>query len=109
MALVSNDPCLECKTDTYAYPINANYRPIVRVFEAPYKSGDCPIFEQMFSFHVFEDAGGTQIEEWYFMDTDFNCWVGEKEVFIRDYKDETFDENKNYEIRIYQSNEPTVS
>lgn len=105
MALVSNDPCLECKTDTYAYPTDANYRPIIRVFEAPYKSGNCPIIEKMLSLEAYEDASGTNVEEWHFRDTDFNIFVGEKEVFIRDFTNEIFDENKNYEIRIYQSDE----
>lgn len=105
MASVSNNPCLDCETDTYAYPINADYCPIVQVFEAPYESGDCPIIEKILSLEAYEDAGGTWIEDWHFSDTDFDIIVGEEEVFIRDLTNEALEENKDYEIRIYPSDE----
>lgn len=87
---------ISCTTDTYAYPLDADYKPIVRVYESPYRSGDCPIIEEIL---------GLGATSWVNNSADFSVSINERVVDVLDFTRETLEENKDYEIRIYQSDE----
>lgn len=96
MASAEPQLTISCPTDTYAYPLDANYKPIVRVYESPYKSGDCPVIEELLNL------GATS---WVNSSADFSVSINERVVDVLDFTRETLEENKDYEIRIYQSDE----
>lgn len=102
MASAEPQLTISCTTDTYAYPLDADYKPIVRVYESPYKSGDCPIIEEVLG--IFQSDGtGT----WALVNpsTDLSIAINERRIDVLDFTREILEENKDYEIRIYQSDE----
>lgn len=94
MASVEPKLTISCPTDTYAYSLDANYKPIVRVYESPYKSGDCPVIEELLNLGA---------SSWVNTSTDFSVSINERVVDVLDFTEEVLEENKSYEIRIYQS------
>ena len=90
-------------TEQMAYPINSEYYPLIRVFEAPYTVGDCPVDEVVVS--GIELEGGEDI--WLVRDGDSDrraCITNTYVQIVADSEND-YTEGDSYEIRIYASDE----
>lgn len=87
----------------YAYPIDSEYLPIIRVFEAPYTDGDCPIAEYLLT------SDGYQWLLYSDDDRHVIAGIGLGAVSVTDTLEVPFVEGKSYEVRIYESTVPVSS
>lgn len=88
------------ETEEVAYPFDSQYYPLIRVFEAPYSVGDCPVDEVQLSEY--------NENEWYVDDSEDNkrrASIDENRVSIRSVEGNDYEIDKSYEVRIYPSDE----
>ena len=87
-------------TEAIAYSLEELYYPLIRVFEAPYVEGDCPVDEVLVS--------GLGANSWItFVDMDDvdyrRAEIRSNLVFIRSLEGNDYEIGKEYEVRIYRS------
>lgn len=88
-------------TEQAAYSLDEEYYPLIRVFEAPYTVGDCPIDEVL--------VRGYTGNEWFCKDgTSIRASIDDTQVTIRCESENEYTVDKEYEVRIYRSNEPLI-
>lgn len=86
-------------TEQIAYPLESDYYPMIRVFESPYTVGDCPIDEV-----TLTDT--TSTTEWRASENGYTrARIRENEVFIAALEGNNYEIDKQYELRIYASDE----
>lgn len=83
-------------TEQIAYPLSSQYYPQIRVFEAPYSVGDCPIDEITLS--------SKNSTSWYALSGDIlRAEIDDSSVTLHAEEGREYTIGKEYEVRVYQS------
>lgn len=101
-------------TEQIVYPLDSEYYPVIRVFEAPYSEGDCPVDEIIvngFDYHYDLETDTDVPYMWAINEVTFSegysyrAYISNESVFIRCTSDNEYELGKDYELRVYPSDE----
>lgn len=94
---------IHINTEQIAYPLDAEYYPLIRVFEAPYTVGDCPVDEAVLNEHVPDE----DYPYWYLSEGEATtrAEINLHGVTINALQDNDYTIDQEYEVRIYASDE----
>ena len=84
-------------TDGYAYPIDATTRPMIALYNAPYKEGDCPLWSELLS-------RDDEIKTWHSLDG--SASIDSISVIIDSTDTNQIVQGYPYEVRIYRTDSP---
>lgn len=97
------------ETEQVAYPFDSPTYPLIRVFNAPYEEGDCPV-DTILCNALTTYQAGTEEEFmlWEHVETvegeeQWRATIGDVFIKLTDYTGEAYVLGNSYEVRIYAS------